>query len=70
MPTTKFHRARVFHRAACSTEPDVPQNRQRGSGAVNAIVVADQATGADRLGRDRTPSIPGHELAGVVSALG
>src|ERR1700754_3814992 len=23
----------------------------------------------DRLGRDRTPSIPGHELAGVVSAL-
>ncbi|TDC51700.1 NADP-dependent oxidoreductase [Actinomadura sp. KC345] len=27
-------------------------------------------TWADRLGRDRTPSIPGHELAGVVSALG
>src|SRR2546430_4750577 len=24
----------------------------------------------DRLGRDRTPSIPGHELAGVVSTLG
>jgi NADPH:quinone reductase-like Zn-dependent oxidoreductase len=24
----------------------------------------------DRLGRDRTPSIPGHELAGVVSSLG
>jgi NADPH:quinone reductase-like Zn-dependent oxidoreductase len=24
----------------------------------------------DRLGRDRTPAIPGHELAGVVSALG
>src|SRR2546427_11013458 len=24
----------------------------------------------DRLGRDRTPSIPGHELAGGVSALG
>ncbi|WP_407663330.1 hypothetical protein [Micromonospora musae] len=24
----------------------------------------------DRLGRDRTPSIPEHELAGVVSALG
>ncbi|MFE5118225.1 NADP-dependent oxidoreductase [Streptomyces sp. NPDC056669] len=24
----------------------------------------------DRLGRDRTPSIPGHELAGVVTALG
>lgn len=28
------------------------------------------STWADRLGRDRTPSIPGHELAGVVSALG
>ncbi len=24
----------------------------------------------DRLGRDRTPSVPGHELAGVVSGLG
>ncbi|MFI9797124.1 NADP-dependent oxidoreductase [Streptomyces sp. NPDC052302] len=24
----------------------------------------------DRLGRDRTPSVPGHELAGVVKALG
>ena len=28
------------------------------------------ATWTDRFGRDRTPSIPGHELAGVVSALG
>jgi NADPH:quinone reductase-like Zn-dependent oxidoreductase len=27
-------------------------------------------TWTDRLGRDRMPSIPGHELAGVVSALG
>ncbi|MGH3383251.1 MAG: NADP-dependent oxidoreductase [Nocardioidaceae bacterium] len=27
-------------------------------------------TWTDRLGRDRTPSIPGHELAGAVSALG
>ncbi|HET8590947.1 MAG TPA: alcohol dehydrogenase catalytic domain-containing protein, partial [Nakamurella sp.] len=27
-------------------------------------------TWSDRLGRDRTPSIPGHEVAGVVSALG
>jgi NADPH:quinone reductase-like Zn-dependent oxidoreductase len=27
-------------------------------------------TWTDRLGRNRTPSIPGHELAGVVSALG
>ncbi|HEY1970557.1 MAG TPA: NADP-dependent oxidoreductase [Pseudonocardia sp.] len=28
------------------------------------------STWIDRLGRDRTPSIPGHELAGVVTALG
>src|SRR5689334_24691384 len=28
------------------------------------------STWTDRLGRDRTPSIPGHELAGVVTALG
>jgi NADPH:quinone reductase-like Zn-dependent oxidoreductase len=28
------------------------------------------STWTDRLGHDRTPSIPGHELAGVVTALG
>src|SRR5919112_693163 len=28
------------------------------------------STWTDRLDRDRTPSIPGHEMAGVVSALG
>src|SRR5438445_10462850 len=28
------------------------------------------STWADRVNRDRTPSIPGHELAGVVTALG
>jgi len=28
------------------------------------------ATWTDRSGRDRTPSIPGHEMAGVVTALG
>ncbi|MFG2076326.1 NADP-dependent oxidoreductase [Nonomuraea maritima] len=28
------------------------------------------STWTDRLGRDRTPSVPGHELAGVVTALG
>src|SRR3989441_11493924 len=27
------------------------------------------STWIDRLGRDRTPSIPGHELAGVVTSL-
>src|SRR5690349_22898821 len=28
------------------------------------------ATWADRAGRDRTPSVPGHDLSGVVDALG
>src|SRR3954466_2441645 len=32
--------------------------------------VAWSSTWTDRRGRDRTPSIPGHELAGVVTALG
>jgi NADPH:quinone reductase-like Zn-dependent oxidoreductase len=50
--------------------------------AINDVVVEVHASGfvptemawpstwADRCGRDRTPSIPGHELAGVVRALG
>jgi NADPH:quinone reductase-like Zn-dependent oxidoreductase len=50
--------------------------------AINDVVVHVHASGfvptemewpstwRDRRGRDRTPSIPGHELAGVVSALG
>ena len=50
--------------------------------AINDVVVRVHASGfvgtelawpstwTDRLNRDRTPSIPGHELAGVVTALG
>ena len=50
--------------------------------AINDVVVEVHASGfvptemawpstwTDRLDRDRTPSIPGHELAGVVTALG
>src|SRR5581483_10225741 len=50
--------------------------------ALNEVVVEVHASGftsgeltwpstwTDRLGRDRTPSIPGQELAGVVTALG
>src|SRR4051795_13212950 len=50
--------------------------------AINDVVVEVHASGfvptelawpstwTDRRDRDRTPSIPGHELAGVVSALG
>src|SRR6478609_5303893 len=50
--------------------------------AINDVIVEIHASGwvstelewpstwTDRLGRDRTPSIPGHELAGTVTALG
>src|SRR3954469_18763798 len=50
--------------------------------AINDVIVQIHASGfvltemewpstwTDRAQRDRTPSIPGHELAGVVSALG
>ena len=50
--------------------------------AINDVIVEVYASGyvptelawpstwTDRVGRDRTPSIPGHELAGVVTALG
>src|SRR3954462_1786138 len=50
--------------------------------AINDVVVEVHASGfvptelawpstwTDRRNRDRTPSIPGHELAGVVTALG
>src|SRR3954462_7083373 len=50
--------------------------------AINDVVVQAHASGfvgtelegpstwTDRAGRDRTPSILGHELAGVVTALG
>jgi NADPH:quinone reductase-like Zn-dependent oxidoreductase len=56
--------------------------RPEPDAATNDVVVQVRASGftpgeltwpgtwTDRLGRDRTPSIPGHELAGVVSALG
>src|SRR6188474_1134877 len=57
-------------------------DRPRPEPAINDVVVQIHASGfvstelewpstwTDRLGRDRTPSIPGHELAGVVTALG
>ncbi len=56
--------------------------RPAPSAAINDVVVQVHASGfvptelawpstwTDRLDRDRTPSIPGHELAGVVTALG
>src|SRR5947209_17859165 len=56
--------------------------RPEPQAAINDVVVQMHASGftgdeltwpstwTDRVGRDRTPSIPGHELAGVVTALG
>jgi NADPH:quinone reductase-like Zn-dependent oxidoreductase len=56
--------------------------RPEPNAAVNDVVVQVHASGftpgeltwpgtwTDRAGRDRTPSVPGHELAGVVTALG
>src|SRR5437899_5805564 len=56
--------------------------RPEPQAATNDVVVQIHASGftgdeltwpstwTDRVGRDRTPSIPGHELAGVVTALG
>ena len=56
--------------------------RPEPQAAINDVVVQVYASGfvgteltwpstwTDRLGRDRTPTIPGHELAGVVTALG
>jgi NADPH:quinone reductase-like Zn-dependent oxidoreductase len=56
--------------------------RPEPTAAINDVVVQIQASGftgdeltwpstwVDRVGRNRTPSIPGHELAGVVTGLG
>src|SRR3954452_23642085 len=56
--------------------------RAEPKAAINDVVVRVHASGfvgtelewpstwTDRVGRDRTPSTPGHELAGVVTALG
>ncbi|GLX93903.1 NADP-dependent oxidoreductase [Herbidospora sp. NBRC 101105] len=67
---------------AAGTAGMVLAERPRPEAAGNDVLVEVHASGftpgelawpstwTDRLGRDRTPSIPGHELAGVVSALG
>src|SRR5215510_5309381 len=56
--------------------------RPDAQAAINDVIVQVHASGfvgtelawpstwTDRLGHDRTPTIPGHELAGVVTALG
>src|ERR1700756_1908432 len=56
--------------------------RPEPQAAINDVVVQIHASGfagdeltwpstwTDRVGRDRTPSIPGHEFSGVVTAIG
>jgi NADPH:quinone reductase-like Zn-dependent oxidoreductase len=56
--------------------------RPEPAAAINDVIVQVHASGfvptelewpstwVDRAGRDRTPSVPGHELAGVVTSLG
>jgi NADPH:quinone reductase-like Zn-dependent oxidoreductase len=58
------------------------EERPEPRAAINEVVVRVHASGfvpteltwpstwTDRLGRDRTPAIPGHEFAGVITALG
>ncbi|WP_407156594.1 NADP-dependent oxidoreductase [Bradyrhizobium sp. STM 3557] len=75
-------RAVVVTDQAAGTAGMTLMERPQPQAAINDVVVQVHASGfvgteltwpstwTDRLNRDRTPSIPGHELAGVVTALG
>jgi NADPH:quinone reductase-like Zn-dependent oxidoreductase len=75
-------KAIVVTDAAAGTAGMTLVERPEPEAAGNDVVVEVHASGftpgelswpgtwTDRLGRDRRPSIPGHEVAGVVSALG
>jgi NADPH:quinone reductase-like Zn-dependent oxidoreductase len=75
-------RAIVVTDQAAGTAGMALAERPEPQPAVNDVIVAVHASGftpgelewpstwTDRLGRDRTPSVPGHELAGVVHSLG
>ena len=75
-------RAIVVTDQAAGTAGMTLTDRPTPYAAINDVVVQVHASGfvgtelawpstwTDRLDRDRTPSIPGHELAGVVTALG
>ena len=75
-------RAIVVTDQAAGTAGMTLAERPEPPAAINDVIVQIHASGfvstelawpstwTDRLGRDRTPSIPGHELAGVVSAPG
>jgi len=75
-------KAIVVTDAAAGTAGMKLAERPEPQAAINDVIVQIYASGfvptemawpstwTDRGGRDRTPSIPGHELAGVVTALG
>jgi NADPH:quinone reductase-like Zn-dependent oxidoreductase len=75
-------KALVVTDQAAGTSSEKLVERPDPQAAINDVVVQMHASGftgdeltwpstwTDRVGRDRTPSIPGHELAGVVTALG
>src|SRR4051812_14716085 len=75
-------RAIVVSDQAAGTAGMTLAERPEPQAAINDVIVEIHASGfvstelawpstwSDRSGRDRTPSIPGHELAGVVTALG
>src|SRR4051794_7989490 len=75
-------RAIVVTDQAAGTAGMTLAERPAPGAAINDVVVEVYASGfvgteltwpstwTDRLDRDRTPTIPGHELAGVVTALG
>src|SRR3954469_21963746 len=75
-------KAIVLTDEAAGTTGMTLMDRPEPSAAINDVIVEIHASGfvptemawpstwTDRTGRDRRPSIPGHELAGVVSALG
>ena len=82
MAETRTMKAIVVSDQAAGTAGMTLVERPEPQAAINDVVVQVQAAGfvpteltwpstwTDRLDRDRTPSVPGHELAGVVSALG
>ena len=75
-------RAIVVREPAAGTAGMRLQECPEPTAAINDVVVEVRASGfvptevgwpstwTDRAGRDRAPSVPGHELAGVVTALG
>ena len=82
MTKEKVMKAIVVTDQAAGTAGMKLVKRAEPQAAINDVIVQVHASGfvatelewpstwTDRLDRDRTPSIPGHELAGVVTALG